>query len=193
MMRNMGTPDQHSPPLTALLRLGGLVVVVAAVSLVVTMHTRPNVTPAAEITFPNATPEPTPSVCRPDQLRLVGAFNDCTSLGRTNPSMCSISAHALEATLYLSGTRGDSYRVDLTVPTYIGAGAYKLSNGSAVVIVRQIASTAFWQATTGRLTVTAHNGRDGDIDANLTQHDVSKGGAQSALVPLHVEGPWSCG
>jgi hypothetical protein len=169
------------------------VVVVGAVSLVVTVGTRHNVAPRANSPSPKVTPEPTPPVCGPDQLRLVGAFNDCASIDRTNPSKCTISAHTLEATFYLSGTSGDSYRVDLGVPSYIGAGAYGLNNGAALVIVREIASTAFWQATTGGLTVTANNGRAGDIDANLIPYDVSKGGAQPALVPLHVEGPWNCG
>jgi hypothetical protein len=189
----MGVSEQPSRPKVVLLWLVGFVVAFAGLSWFVTGGIGHNVAPPANSASPMVTPEPTPPVCGPDQLQLFGAINDCASVESSLPPSCVVSAHALDAVFSLSGTAHNQYKLYVGVARYIGAGDYALNNGAAHVVVRESASTVFWQSITGGITVTANNGGAGIIYANLQPYDVGKGALQPALLPLRVEGPWRCG
>jgi hypothetical protein len=190
----MGISEQPRRPTPALLWLASLVVVVSGGSWFVTSTIGHN---AASLThgtrMPKVTSGSTPPACQPDQIQLVGAFNDCASVDLSRPLPCSVSQYGLDAAFYLSGTSGTMYLVEIGIPNYVRAGDYGLTGSAVYVVVRAVASTAFWQSSTGLLGVTADNGQAGSIYASLNGHDVSKGGAQQTLLPLQVEGPWRCG
>ena len=99
----------------------------------------------------------------------------------------------LNAAFHLSGTSGTMYLVEIGIPNYVRAGDYGLTASAVYVVVGVVGSTAFWQSASGLVGVTADNGQAGSRYASLNGHDVSKGGAQQTLLPLHVEGPWGCG
>jgi|ERR1700692_2932126 hypothetical protein len=183
-MRMSNHPGRHS----VVLWLVAFVVVFGGASLAVTAIGR-NPAPISPKSTPSVTPQPTAPICRPDQMRLIGAFNDCGSIDRTNPVSCVVSPHELDVTFYLSGTTGYQYLIEVGIPDYIGPGDYGLTGDGVYLVVREISSSAYWQATNGTISVTEINAKAGAIDANLDAHDPAQGGAKP---PLLVDGPWRC-
>lgn len=180
--------SNHPGRRSVVLWLIGFVIVFAGASLAVTGIGRTPAKSSPKSGAP-ATPQPTAPICRPDQVRLIGAFNDCGSIDRANPVSCVLSPHRLDVNFYLSGTTGDQYRIELGIPDYIGPGTYGLTDGGVDVVVREISSSTSWQATNGTINVTAINAKAGTIDANLDGQDATQG---SAAPPLLVDGPWRC-
>jgi hypothetical protein len=109
-----GTPSDNgerrsSDRRSFLLWLAGFVAVVGGVSWLLTdvgRHgTPPTHSPAANVT---PGPTPTPLDCPPNELALVGAFNECAKSFADASSTCSVSGHILEMVLRLTGTSPDA-------------------------------------------------------------------------------------
>jgi hypothetical protein len=201
----MGTSNQ--PSRSKLLGwLAGFVVVFGAVSWLVTSAVRPSVTPPQPTRPASITPRPTPAplVCASNELALTGIFNECVTAAPDKSSTCSVSGHALEALLRLAGSH-ELFLLYIEIKSfYVGPGTYYLppwqfglgTNDVPKVAVLQSATGSFWESVGGVVTVTAGDGRSGNLSAML---QASSAGAQASdgntVLPgptLDVMGPWSC-
>jgi hypothetical protein len=187
----MPAPSEQTRRRKLLFALAGFVVVVGGASLVVTGGVGKRLSPTStQVGGIAITPGPAPPVCGSAQLQLFGAFDECASIDRSNPASCTVSRHVLEVTLNLAGTSGDRYLVDLGIPNFVGTGDYY--GDGVYVIVRELASTPYWQSLTDVLNVTADDGSAGRIYANLQPYDATRGGVPESPLPLRIDGPWQC-
>lgn len=213
----MGTSRQPSTP-KVLLALASFVVAVGAVSWLVTARSGSRDAPPADTPALIATPgtTPIPLDCAPNQLELVGAFNECVASVPYSAEPCSVSGHVLDVVLRLGGGSFSAFLYIEVDGPYDGPGTYDLpawphplgtakdppkvavqQDGTGEysrlihgVTVEQYGSDLLWQSVAGVLVVTGLDGRSGTLTAIL---ELSSGRNATVLgAELSVSGAWNC-
>jgi hypothetical protein len=172
---------------SVLLWLVGFVVVFGGVSWVLTGVGRRSAPPTQSLQA-RVTPGPTPTPlnCSPNQLELVGAFNECANAVPDASSTCSVSGPVLEVVIRLIGRNPDAFFLYIEVNgSFTGPGRYDLppwphalgtkdevpklavqQDGTSAfwrmvngVPIQHYDTAALWQSVAGVLTVTGRDGR----------------------------------
>lgn len=205
---------------SVLLRLAGVVVVVAGVSWLLTgigRHGAPPIHSSPATVTPG--PTPTPLDCPSNEVALAGAFNECAKTSADADSTCSVSGHVLEMVLRLGGAGPDVFLLYIELNgAFAGPGtsSYALpgwphplgtqgdvpkvavqQDGTSAywqlvggVPVQRYDTDAWWQSVAGILTVTGSDGRSGTVSAILERSATDNSTVPGATLSLN--GPWSC-
>jgi hypothetical protein len=137
-------------------------------------------------TSPSASPTPViVPICAPNQLRLLGAFNECAATVPST-STCAAAATNFAAVVRLHASDRD-FLLYLGVSAYSGPGTYYAGRG-ATVAIREYPTGALWQSTNLTLTVDG-DGRSGLVAAGF----FFQAGVPNPLPQLKLSGAWSCG
>jgi hypothetical protein len=201
----MGTSEEPSRR-KVLLWLAGFVVVLGAVSWLVTSSIASHDAPPTHGHPPTFTTAqtPTPLVCASSELELTGVINTCATAAPDKTSTCSVSGPVLDALLRLAD-RHQVYLLYIEIKSfYTGPGTYYLppwqfglgTNDVPKVAVLESTTGTFWESVAGVVTVTGGNGRSGHLSAILQASSASVLASNgNTVVPgptLSVDGPWSC-
>jgi hypothetical protein len=198
-----------------LLALVSFVVAVGGVSLLVNGGPRLRATPPVGLA-PTPGVTPIPLDCAPNELELVGAFDECVAPVPYAAEPCSVSGHVLDVTLLLGGGSFTAFLYIEVNGAFAGPGTYDLPpwphplgtpHDQPKVAVQQDGTGAFkqlvngvrvqhydtdllWQSVAGVIAVTGRDGRSGTVSAILEEsagHNATEFGAE-----LSVSGPWNC-
>ncbi|MFI5286714.1 MAG: hypothetical protein ACHQ4F_10390 [Candidatus Dormibacteria bacterium] len=189
----MGTSDQ--PRRYKLLAwLAGFVVVVGAVSWLVTRGIGIHVAPTAT---PGQTPIPLAD-CPSNDLEVVGVFNECAASAPDAAVICTLSNQGLDDLLRFTGSN-QVFGLDIEIDgSFTGAGKYDLPpwphgmgtrDGVPKVEIEEYSTETIWQSVAGLLTFTSSDGRSGTVNAIF---EASNGTSVPPGPTLSVIGPWSC-